>query len=326
MSNLLQQRRRVLRACSALPLAMLLPGLPACTGSELKLAIHPWIGYEPLLLARDFGWLGPNVRLAEGKSLTESAQALSQGEADAACLTLDEVLILCARGLDLRAVLVFDVSAGADVVMSKPTLLALTDLAGRRIGREPNALGQLMLEQTLMAAGLKRSAVTVVDLTTDAQVQAWKTDRVDAVISYEPTATLLEALGAHRLLDSRQFPDTIIDVLAVRSERIAAIGPSLRTLIRSHFRALSYLYGNHQDALHRIAAHEAITPQEARLVLAGINLPSLSANRVYLAAGTGQLHAATAKLARLMQNLGLLNTTLPTDHLLADDWLPTAET
>ncbi len=42
-------------------------GLAGCSKSgPLAFGIHPWIGYEPLYLASDFGWLPESITLSPG--------------------------------------------------------------------------------------------------------------------------------------------------------------------------------------------------------------------------------------------------------------------
>lgn len=146
--------------------------LAACAPQPpLAVALHPWVGYEPLYLARDFKWLPDEIKLLESKTLG--------------------------------------------------------DLANRRIGFDRNAQGAPVFEKLLETAGLPTSAAIQVDLPPDSQLDAWHRHEVDTVITYEPIATAFSHEGARNLFDSRQMPDTIIDVLAVRRMLAAVTLPSL---------------------------------------------------------------------------------------------------
>lgn len=268
--------------CSILFPIIFYISLSGCAPEEpLQIGIHPWIGYETLYLARDFGWLPPIINLHEGKSADDSIHALHAGQIDAACLTLDEVLRVRIAGIPLTIIAVFDISAGADVVLSRSQIKDLQDLAGKRIGVEKNALGSLMLIKLLSAANLDQSAITIIDLTIDQQLAAWRQDKIDVVVTYEPTATLIRNEGAQIIFDSRQISETIFDVLAMRSDKIQKHKSSLQELIQTHFRAVSYINTNRGDALYRIAAHNGITYDEARQIIAGITFPSLVSNQHY---------------------------------------------
>ena len=319
----LQQRRAFLLQLAGLAAVPLFGG---CSASKpLAVAIHPWIGYETLHIAQSLRWLPEQVHLHEGASASESLAALKDGRVDAACLTLDEVLRSRAEGVPLTIALVFDISSGADVVMARPAIKTLADLKGKRIGLERSALGALVLASLLKAADLPESAVNLLDLPPDQQLMTWQKGEVDAIITYEPTASLLRREGARRLFDSRQMPDRIFDVLAVRTDRIASRHDTLKGLLVAHFQALEHLRINRMDAIYRIATRLQLEPSEVTTALGGVALPSLRANAGYLAQADSPLANAAATLSKLMVGQGMLPHAPPLDDLFAATWLPRQE-
>ncbi len=285
-----------------------MPWLAACRGNgSLTVATHIWVGYEPLYLARDFKWLPAGIRLLDDPTFGQSLVALKSGAADAACMTLDEMLRARADGLPLSAALVFDVSAGADMVLVRRAIETLADLNGKRIGFDHGAVGALVFEKLMEAAELPPSAVTEVNLPAGRHIEAWRKGEIDAVITYDPMAShiLHEGEGATNLFDSRQMPDTIIDVLAMRRDRIGSM-TLLSNLVVEHFRALAYMRTHEQDTIRRISAREGLSPEEVRLALAGVTLPTLEANRGYLAGADPGLVKAAEAISKLMARRGLL--------------------
>jgi NitT/TauT family transport system substrate-binding protein len=241
-------------------------------------------------------------------------------------MTLDEMLLARASGLPLSAALVFDISAGADMVMARPEIKTLDGLKNKRIGFDRNAVGALVFAKLLEVSELSPSSVTQVDLPPAKQLEAWRNGEVDAVITYEPIASALThaGAGAHNLFDSRQMPETIIGVLAVRHDRLEVM-PHIRTLIEVHFRALDYIHSNEEDTIRRLSVHDGITPEEVRLALASIILPSLSANRGYLLGAKPGLVAAASNLSRTMVRYGLLAQQDDLQNLILTDTLPKNE-
>lgn len=299
--------------------------LVACSrNAGVTVAIHPWIGYEPLFLARDFGWLPERVKLLETANASASLKALETGAADAAALTLDEMLSARVAGLNLTAVLVFDVSAGADVVMARPAIAATADLAGQRVALEHSAVGELMLTKVLETAGLTRDEVVLLDIPPHQQVEAWRDGQFDAAVTYEPAASQLQKLGAQRLFDSREIPDTIFDVLAVRRERLGRAHQAIEAVVAAHFRALEHLRVNRDDAVYRIAQHQGISPAAVNQALAGVRLPGRNGNRLLLASDSPMTKAADS-LNRLMVKHQLLPRPDQTTGLVTEAFLPRRE-
>ncbi|AEY01760.1 substrate-binding protein involved in nitrate/sulfonate/bicarbonate ABC transporter [Oceanimonas sp. GK1] len=310
-------RRRFLAAVAGLAA---LPLIGCGAAKPLRIGIHAWIGYETLYLARTLNWLPSSVQLVSGSSATDSLTGLRLGELEAACLTLDEVLLARSQGVPLTIATVFNVSAGADMLVVRPGIQRLEQLAGKRLGVESSALGALMLNRILHHAGLSRSAVRLVELAPDQQLAAWQAGRVEAVITYEPTAGRLLELGAERLFDSRSLPDTIFDVLAVRAD-LAGASP-LTALVNHHFRALEHIRTNRQDALYRIAGRQQISPARVEQALAGVVMPGLMANRRYLEQPDSRLAQAARQLHDVMLDHGLLRQPDRFQQLFSPRWLP----
>lgn len=313
-------RRQALLSLSILPLLTL---ASACQPeTPLTIASHVWPGYEFMFLARSEGWLpADNIRLYETPSATRSIAALREGYAHAAALTLDEVLRVRADGIALTVILVFDVSAGADVVIARPAIQQLSDLRGAVIGAETTALGALMLDRLLSRAGLDKNDVKIVSVTPDGHLEAWRKLQLDALVTYEPTAGRLLAEGAHRLLDSRQFPETIFDVLAVKTEAAQTYRDALRALVAGHFRGIRHLRENPQDAAYRLAARLELPGDKALESFHGLQLPSLAQNRRLLAAD-GRLQVVSQELSALMLETGLLTRANTLQGLISGAYLP----
>lgn len=297
-------RRELLISLACLPLAPLALG-GCASGAPLSIGLHPWPGYEPLYLAREFGWLPASVQLREGASARASLAGLASGELDGAALTLDEVLKARAEGIPLTVIAVCDDSVGADVVLGRSGITSLAELAGRRIAVDRSAVGSLMLSQLLSASGLRRAQLQIIDMAPDAQLAAWRAGEIDAAISYEPVASRLMREGAVRLYDSSHFPDVILDVLAVRSDRLRWRGAALNGLVEGFFRGLDHLRVNPQDAMRRIGAWRDLGYDEVRALYAGLELPGRIGNPDYFGAG-GNLRRAAELLNDVMVADGLL--------------------
>ena len=320
MNNL--SRRAFLKA--TLTTMATVPLLSNCLPSiePLTIASHVWAGYELMFLARREGWLLPEaVSLIETFSATDSMQALLNGSVHGAALTLDEVLRMRAQGVPLTCVLVFDVSAGADMVLSRE-LYSLEELTGKRIGFEPSALGALMLHKLLQAAQLEKSAIMPIAVNYDQHLSAWQQKKVDVIISFEPVASQLLAQGAYKLFDSRKIPDTIFDVLAIRSDILSIHTAHIQTLVAAHFRARQYFYRNPQDAAYKMAMRMKLSASEVLNSFRGLNLPNEQANAKYLAEQQGSLLVSANILTSLMTESGIIKQPDSLKDLVNVNFLP----
>lgn len=313
-------RRRALLASALAPLPW---GLSGCLQREpLRLAGHPWPGYEPMFLARALGYLPDSLQLHDSATVRESRDLIRQGRADGAMLTLDEVLQLRDQGIPLQIVLVFDVSRGADMLLARPGVGQLAALRGRRVGAEPTALGALLLTMLLEKAGLTTQDITLRHIPHERHEAAWQRGEIDALITYEPVAARLMARGVQPLLSTRQLPDTVFDVLAVHTGHASAHTSALRQGLGAYFRALSYLRQNPWDAAYRLAPRLQISAEALIDSLRGLALPDLVGNRNYLAGPGSPLHQAALRLSPIMQRAGLLQRPVDVRQLYSSVYLP----
>lgn len=300
-------------------------GLPGCWRkpvAPLSVAAHIWPGYEFMFLAQREGALdGALVALRETASASQSIEALSKGEVDAAALTLDEVLRARAAGVRVSVVLVFDISAGADVVLGRPGMRTLGEIKGRRIGVEQGALGALMLAKMLQAAGLHRGDVKVVPLTIDRHESAWKQGEVDVLVCFPPVSSHLLDAGAVNLFDSRQLPDTIVDVLAVRQEALEEKSEAVRHLVAAHLRMLHQMSHNPQDSSFRMARHLGLPSGEVLASFRGMVLPDWANNRRLLDGDKPALLESVRSLSEVMFQEKLLPQPDRLDALIRGDFL-----
>lgn len=302
-------------------LATVLPGLAGCTPAPpepLRVGINIWPGYEPLYLARELGYYADTpLHLVEYASDTQALRALRNAAIDAAALTLDELLQLRAEGLDLRVVAVLDFSNGADVVLARAHVRKLADMRGRRVGVENTAVGAYVLTRVLQAAGLTQTDIRVVSLELGEHEQAFKSGKVDVVVTSEPWRSRLLTQGAHQLWDSSLIPGEIVDVLAVRRDRLKEHAETVTALLYGWFRALDYVKTQPQDAAKRMGQREGLDANQFLAALSRLQLPDLEQNRQLLAGKPPGLVATSRQLMMVMLQHQLLPKPVPVTNLVA---------
>ena len=280
--------------------------LGACEAppSPLRLGAQVFPGYELLYLARELGQLDPAlVRLVDMPSASPTQRALGARALPAASLTLDEVRAARDLGLPLAVVLVFNVSMGADVLLAQPDVATLQGLRGRRVGVEATAVGALMLDAALHAAGLPLDAVRVVPLAADEHERAFLAGRVEALVTYDPMRQRLLAIGARPLFSSRDSPGLVMDVLAVHRERLGVQRPAVAAAVRAHLAGRQAFVAEPAAHAARLAPRLGLPVAGVPAAFAGLELPDRVRNQALLATG---VPAAASRLHAVMRRSGLV--------------------
>jgi NitT/TauT family transport system substrate-binding protein len=295
--------------------------LSACAeppAAPLRLGTNVWPGYEPLYLARELGYLDPrSVKLVEYLSTSEVLRAFRNGTLEAAALTLDEVLLLAQDDILIRIILVNDISAGADAILARPGIASIEELAGRRIGVENTAVGAYFLSRALEKHGVALKDVTTLPLEVHEQETAFQEARVDAVVSFEPVRTRLLAAGAKELFSSRELPDEIIDVIAVRDDYLVTHPKQAKQLVGAWFKALDYLASNPTDAAARMSQRLRLNGAQVLASYSGLKLADRTANVRLLGGTVPPVLAAARRLEAMLRAQRLLRAPVAIDALVA---------
>lgn len=267
-----------LLVAGALLLAIGSFGAVFVTQPTLRLGTNLWIGYQPLQIARDANRLSDRIVLMESRSASTVIEAMRIGSIDAAALTLDETIRIANSGVPVSIALVFDVSNGADVVLARTPQLAAAGPRGHRVGVETEAVGAYLLQRWLDRLDIPLSAIEVVDAPAAIHHRAFADLDVDFLVTFEPLASNDFADTATRVFDSSEIPGEIVDVLAIRQDRIDTQRENLRHVVDGWFAGVDLLDRRFADSIARMARHQDIGPDEVRLMLARLRFPDRAAN------------------------------------------------
>lgn len=290
-----------LLACSELPQPPLVVGL------------NTWVGYDPLVLARDRGLANAQqVKVVELISSAEALRHLRNGLLDAAGLTMGEALRLVDSGFDVRIVAVLDTSAGADVVVAAPHIKNLQALRGQRIAVEDATVGTLMLERLLRKARLQREDVTVVRMDATQHLTALQSERVAAAVSYAPMDGPIQAQGYRAIFDSRQLPGEIVDVLVVRADVLRQRPQAVDALLQAWAAGLDAMQQNPAGAAASLGPGADLSPAQYQAMQRGLRYYTPAQSLDLLRGDPPLLAQQTKDVAHLLQGLGALRA--------APDW------
>jgi NitT/TauT family transport system substrate-binding protein len=286
--------------------------------AALRIGTNVWIGSEPLYLARELGRLDPqSVQLVEYPSASEVLRAFRNQAIDGMVISLDELFGLAADGLQPRAVLVVDVSHGADVVVGRAGMRTMRDLAGKSVAVEGGALGAFVLSRALTLAGMQPGDVKVVHLESNEQPRAFEQGLVDGAVTFAPYRTQLLKAGAATLFDSTRIPGEIVDLLAVRASVLEKRPEAIRALLTGWFGATDYMQRDPRDAARRMGVRQQTSGEQFLEAQRGLHVPSREENLKMLGGPTPALAVAGRRLMALMLEAKLLRSGLDIEGVLA---------
>lgn len=302
---------------AASPLLVACQPVPA---APLALGLNAWVGYDPLVLARERGLIDSRVvKVIELSSSSETLRHFRNRLLDAAALTLDEALRLADEGFDPRVVAVLSTSAGADVVMALPEVRNLAGLRGRTVAVEATTVGALMLQRLLQAAGLQPDDVKVLNVEATEHLALLRADRAQVSVSYEPLAGALREAGLVPIFDSRQMPGDIVDVLLVHADVLQTRPEQVQALVAGWQRGLAAVQQAPEASAALLAPGADLTPEQYLVAFKGLAFYSAEQSLAWLSSQPKALGQASQGLAVTLQTMGLISESPDWGRLLAPE-------
>ena len=293
--------------------------LLACTPapeSAVVVANIDWIGYRPLYLAKQFNYFDEHsVRLLELTSASEVLRKFRNGVIHVAALTLDEAMLLKQDGLDIKIILIMDISNGADAIVAHKDITDFNALRGKTIGVEKSAVGAYLLSRALEMAHLSAQDVHTQPIEFGEHENAFLSGQVDAVVTFEPVRSHLLKQGAHSVFDSSRIGGEIVDVLVVRSAYLQRYPRKIQSLVSAWFKALDDLQLRRSGAIRHLASLSDLGVQEYLKASEGLRFPGYQENLKSLRDSKYGLHATAQKLQDVMIGQHLLEKSVDLNTL-----------
>ena len=224
----------------------------------LKIATFTWPGHGPFYVAKEKGFFkeaGIDVELSRIDGVSERRAAIQAGRVDAIATGLEEVVILRANGVDLKAVLETDQSNGADGLVAKKTIQQIGDLKGKTVAYEEGSPSHIFLTQVLKRAGLTTKDVEPKYMSPEDAGAAFTSGKVDAAVTWEPWLTKAkEMTDSHLLISTAEEPGLIAAVLAVRADTLKNRREDWVAVLRAWFKAVDFCK-NRPDEANQIMAN-----------------------------------------------------------------------
>lgn len=199
---------------------------PTCqtpkTAPPLRVGIDSFVGFAPIYLARDrniYKELGIDVDPQMIMATVDRNSAFASGRLDALCTTADSLLLLAANGVDLVIVGAVDESLGADGIVARPNIQTIKDLKNKTVGFQEGMPSHFFILWVLEKNGMKKSDILPVNMNADEAGAAFMAGKIDAAVTWEPWLSQAANSGKGKIIvSSADYPNTLIDVLAVRRD------------------------------------------------------------------------------------------------------------
>ena len=234
-----------------LALALTLAAQPAAAAKKesFRVAWSIYVGWMPWAYAAEKGivdkWAkkyGIDIEVVQINDYIESINQYTAGAFDGCVMTnMDALSIPAGGGLDSTALIIGDFSNGNDGMVVKGDL-GIDDLKGKNVNLVELSVSHYLLARALDSVGMAERALTVVNTSDADMVAAFKTDEVEAVVTWNPLLSeIASEPGAKVLYTSAEIPGEIIDMMVVNTETLADNPDFGKALVGAWYETMSIM-------------------------------------------------------------------------------------
>jgi NitT/TauT family transport system substrate-binding protein len=300
-------RSRSALLASVLIAAAALAGLAApaaAATAPLKIGYSTWVGYGPLFLAREKGFLkeaGVEVDLRLVEDPKQRFTALAAGQLDGVVSTVDTVALYLKQGNEYQHVLALDDSAGGDGIVANKTIADIKGLKGKKVALVEGSVSHFFLGTLLKQNGLALRDVEVVNVdSAGTAATTFISKRVDGCVTWEPHLTRAKTTEhGKELVNSSQTPGLITDTLIFRRQVIESRAKDIQAIAKAWDRAVAYWNENRAEANEIMAKALGSWLKDPKVfaeTLEGVKYYTLAENQKFF--GTPQSPGAIVTTAR----------------------------
>ena len=164
--------------------------------------------YLPLSIAERLGYFtdeGLQVEMVDFAGGAKALQAMMGGSADVVCGGFDHVMVMRARGQNLRGFVLQGATPAISLGVAKERAAQYKgpkDLKGMKIGvSAPGSSTHAFINHLLASAGLAPDDVSIIGVGTGpAAVAAMQAGHLDAIANIEPAVTMMERMGTIKVV------------------------------------------------------------------------------------------------------------------------------
>lgn len=285
---------------------------PETTPAVVRIGTQPWIGYGPWWIAQEqgiFAKYGIEAELIDFVTDTEVNAAFASGNMDVANVATHTALKLYANGVDLKIVLLEDVSNAADAIIAPAAIASVADLAGKTVAYEEGSTSDLLLHYALAANNMKIEDIVAAPMPAADAGAALIAGQVDAAVTYEPyiSEAINQDSNIQALYTAAERPGLISDVLAARTQFAVENPDLMRNLLKVWDEAVAYLRENPESGRAIIAEAVGSAPEELTTAFEGVAFYDLTENQQFLAPESEDAAAVFDDVQTIALEIGLID-------------------
>ncbi len=271
---------------------------------KLKIGMNRWPGYDVALYAQEKGLFkqrGLDVEFVVFDVAQDTVRATLQGHLDGAFITLWELMQADPSNDTPAYLMVVDVSAGSDGIVTQSAIKSVKELKGKRVGAKLGTVSHLILLEALKINDMQPTDVEIVDISNEIAEQQLKEGKIDGAVIWEPSLSQLkEEIKGNIIFTTKDTDSLIIDGFASRSSFVENNQEAFTQFILAWFDLMNLVETQPEEVFEVVANQLEQTPESFASDYAGLTKGDIALNQ-RMFKPNGRLQEATKEITQLLQ-------------------------
>ena len=193
---------------------------------------------------------GINTKLVQFNNGGDLMTAMASGEVDVGYVGITPVLSSIEKGVPVKVISSAQTEGSGIVVAKNSEISSVADLAGKKVATPGEAsIQHMLLTYYLDQNGMSMDDVKVSAMKVPSMNDALKTNKIDAMITFEPYVTIAEENGATKLVDSSEILPNHPCCVVVASDKFIQNNPNeTAKILEIHKNATDFINNNTDEA------------------------------------------------------------------------------
>ena len=193
---------------------------------------------------------GINTKLVQFNNGGDLMTAMASGEVDVGYVGITPVLSSIEKGVPVKVISAAQTEGSGIVVAKDSDISSVADLAGKKVATPGEAsIQHMLLTYYLDQNGMSIDDVKVSAMKVPSMNDALKTNKIDAMITFEPYVSIAEQNGAEVLVDSAEILPNHPCCVVVASDKFIENHPNeTAKILEIHKNATEFINNNTDEA------------------------------------------------------------------------------
>ncbi|NEO84406.1 MAG: ABC transporter substrate-binding protein [Spirulina sp. SIO3F2] len=307
-SSLKSQSVRLLASLFVMVLLLTL-SLPGCIGQNaptktLQIGITQWPGFDVAIYAKEAGLFekrGLDVEFVRFDNQQDSSRAVLRGRLDAAFTALWDIL-QSTPGEDQPAfIMVTNVSAGADGIVTQPEFKSLEALKDKQVGVKLGTVNHLIWLEALDKYQIDPQTIEIQDVSNEIAAQMMSEGKLDGAVLWEPLlGEIAEEIQGNIPYTTKDLDSLVIDGLISSVSTVQAKQAEFKQFVLAWFDLMHLLEVDPKPVFELVGQQLDISPEDFANDYAGLEKGDIEMNRAMFQAD-GRLPEAMLSMGELFE-------------------------